>query len=210
MARITFQSPEKDNETVATVCESPSCSMHSFGGIYDSRNTKVHFDEDSPVWIEEDEPTVFLTEDEVSALWYSTDEYRLIKKSQYFALKLMENKEPFPDDEDLCARGLESRTRNGSRLKRMNIESAWDAVLYEQEKQYNDGRYNTTLLAKIYREATAQCAMTAFLRAKSDSQFVQKAYNLPPFTPTKTSTTSPVLRTAARKLSLETVTRLPC
>lgn len=203
-------SKKSDNETVSTVCESPSGSLHSFDakGWYE-KPTDVHF-ATKPTVIQEDEPTVILSDEEVNALWYTPDEYRLIRNSQYFAIKMLENKEcALEENDELCSRGLESRTKAGARRKRMNIAASWDAVLYEQEKQWDEGRYSPTALAKVYRDATAQCEMVAFLAGKRDAQFVQDTERQASSI-LKLASRPRFQRNSSRRLSLEKAPRSSC
>jgi len=136
------------------------------------RRKRVSFQQDEKL-IQEIASRVELTEEDLDALWYTKDEYELSKKSQLFIIKLMDRgMGSLENDDELCPRGLEGRTRAGARRKRKSIEAAWDAVLGEQEKQWDEGRFNSFTLARVYLESAAQSAMAAFLAAKRDEEFV--------------------------------------
>jgi hypothetical protein len=114
-----------------------------------------------------------LTEEDVATLWYTKDEYRLSKKSQLFIVKMMERGlSSLEDDDELCPRGLEERTRKGARSKQQNIDASRDAVMWEQEHQWEGGRHNSWALSRVYSESAAQCTMAAFLIGKRDAQYV--------------------------------------
>jgi hypothetical protein len=119
-------------------------------------------------------PTVNLSTDEIAMLWYTREEYCLMKKSVSFTVKLMEWKEGESiyddDDEEVCPRGLEGHTRNGFRRKRQNVEAAVDTVLIEQEHQWEMNVTDDAALARLYRNACAQCSMEAWLVAQKDAK----------------------------------------
>ncbi len=117
-------------------------------------------------------PSLSLSDDEISLLWYTREEYSLIQKSVSFTVKLMERKDVTIDDDDteLCYRGLESQTRRGSRRKRQNVEVAVDTVLMEQEHQWETNVTDHATLARLYRNACAQCSMEAWLVAQKDAK----------------------------------------
>ena len=74
-------------------------------------------------------------------------------------------------DEEMCARGLETKTRMGARQKRQNILRALDAVFSEQERQLDLGLFcDPNIIADVYRNATAQSSMDAWLVAQKDAR----------------------------------------
>ena len=115
------------------------------------------------------------TQEEIEANWYTENEFELIRKAYLFIVKLMEKTRPFQDDdEELCSRGLESRTRDGARRRKRDVETAIDAVLSEQERQWEGSFYNAKQLATVYRQATAQACMAAYVRAQKDERIAQE------------------------------------
>ena len=74
-------------------------------------------------------------------------------------------------DEEMCTRGLESKTRGGARQKRHNIIRAQDAVFSEQERQLDIRPVcDPNVIASVYHHATAQSSMEAWLVAQKDAQ----------------------------------------
>lgn len=143
----------------------------------------VRFENDDCLVVMSPQP-VTLSQKEISSLWYSQDEYRLIKSSQFFTVQKMESDELVlnNNDEDICTRGLESRTVRGRTRRQRNINCGWDCVLAEQDKQYETGLYSTTALAKAYRDVSAKCSMAAYLVAMRDKEYAdekQKAVGFP-------------------------------
>jgi len=174
------QSIDRKRISFEACCASPRSTLHAFGspsGNRDCRKNVSFADKETLVRIIP--ATIELTEDDVDALWYTKEEFQLSRKSQMFIVKLMERgMSSLEDDEELCPRGLESRTRLGARRKNETIEASWDAVLGEQEKQWQEGKFSAWSLARIYFEASAQSSMEAFLAAKRDAQFVENLKKL--------------------------------
>lgn len=116
-------------------------------------------------------PAVRLSDDEIVSLWYTEEEYCLMKKSISFTVKLMErNQTSMYDDDEVCPRGLEGHTRNGSIRKSQNVEGAVDSVLIEQERQWETNVVDDVALARLYRSVCAQCTMEAWLVAQKDAK----------------------------------------
>jgi hypothetical protein len=112
-----------------------------------------------------------LAEEEMTSLWYTDDEYRLFKRSQQFIVKMMgKNMNSLEDDDELCPRGLEAKTKMGYKQRKEAIEKGWDAVLIEQDKKCPD----PLRIAILYGTATAPCSVEALLRGKRDEKDVSK------------------------------------
>jgi hypothetical protein len=185
MISIAPGSKHDDDETLSTECISPATSLGSVepfspaikrAASSTKRRRSVRF---APPFdlTEERLPSVELTEKDVETLWFSKEEFRLMKKSYAFIVRLIEGKQGREDDE-MCSRGLETKTRLGARRRQQQIEGSVDAVLFEQEKQWEENIYSTRRLAEVYRQYTAQCSMTAYLVAQKDAQETEKQ-NIP-------------------------------
>lgn len=121
------------------------------------------------------QPSIELTEDDVASLWYTKDEYRLFKRSQFFIVKMMEQGiASLEEDEELCPRGLEAKTKKGTQRRRQAIEEGWDVVLGEQERQWREKNPNAVKLSGLYHEVAGESSMEAFIRAKRDEQYVTR------------------------------------
>jgi hypothetical protein len=154
---------------------SPRSTIDAFANTTQNKTTKKVSFVPKDTLVQEIPPAsrIELTEDDVAALWYTKDEYRLSKKSQLFIVKTMERGlTSLEDDDELCPRGLEERTRKGARRKQQCIEASRDAVLCEQENQWQGGRFSSWALARVYSESAAQSTMAAFLVGKRDAQYV--------------------------------------
>jgi hypothetical protein len=130
-----------------------------------------------------------LCEEELKSLWYTKEEYALMKRSTSFTVRLMMGLQrqagsiDEADDEEICTRGLESRTRTEARKRRHNIFCAIDAVMLEQERQRDMSSFSDIYtLARVYRDASAQCSLEAWLVAQKDAKAVEVAYEEPIYT----------------------------
>mmetsp|Transcript_19543 Transcript_19543/g.47182 ORF Transcript_19543/g.47182 Transcript_19543/m.47182 type:complete len:370 (+) Transcript_19543:396-1505(+) len=118
-----------------------------------------------------------LTPEDYEAMWYSKDEFRRMKKEDIIpTVKKMAKRIPL-DFENLGEepRGLEHKTPRGSRDRENNRDDAMDAVLDEQERQWNVNAVpNVDNIAKKYRQHSAHCQMNAYLLAQKDAEWVQE------------------------------------
>ena len=118
-----------------------------------------------------------LRPEDYEAMWYSKEEFRRMKKEDIVpTVKKMAKRIPL-DFENLGEepRGLEHKTPRGSRDRENNRDDAMDAVLDEQERQWNVNAVpNVDSIAKKYRQHTAHCQMNAYLLAQKDAEWVQK------------------------------------
>ena len=122
-------------------------------------------------------PDTEFTLEDMEGMWFSKDEFRLIKQSYRFIVKLMESKQGLLQDEEeedeMCSRGLESKTRVASRRRRQQIEASVDAVLCEQERQWENGYHSIRGLAQVYRQFAAQSSMLAYIAAQKDAKHTE-------------------------------------
>jgi hypothetical protein len=127
-----------------------------------------------------------LCEEERISLWYTKEEYALMNHSSSFTVRLMMGSHckagsiDVADDEEICTRGLECRTRTGARKRRRNIFTAIDAVILEQERQRDIASFNDIYaIARVYRDASAQCSLDSWLVAQKDAKAVEVAHEEP-------------------------------
>ncbi|KAG7359760.1 hypothetical protein IV203_034858 [Nitzschia inconspicua] len=113
-----------------------------------------------------------LTPEEFTTIWYSKDEFKEMKKEYVPIVKKLAKKLPLDDGEE--GRGLEHKTPRGCKSRQNNRFQAMDAVLDEQERQFEMERKDADYIAQIYRQSSAHCQMNAYLSAKKDAEFVQQ------------------------------------
>jgi hypothetical protein len=77
--------------------------------------------------------------DEVIATWYQKDEMAQMKADMVDTVRSMLRGELENDNEEQCMRGLESRTRIGANKRQENKLRALEAVLDEQDREFEAG-----------------------------------------------------------------------
>jgi hypothetical protein len=122
------------------------------------------------------------TPSERKAAWYDSREYRSLKVEQRKVVQLMEQGDldldlENDDEAEFSARGLESKTKDGSRQRTLAIVNAVCAVLGEQDDQIiprpsvvgsAPGTPDPESLAQTYRMYTLQSQNQALERAMID------------------------------------------
>jgi hypothetical protein len=77
-----------------------------------------------------------------------------------------------------CARGLENSTSQAQLAKKQNRRDAYDAVLDEQEEQYeNDDDYDDEAIAELYHEVAFSCHMWAHVVGMQDQRAAELIYD---------------------------------
>lgn len=118
----------------------------------------------------------------VSRAWYNQEELSHIKEEVYEianAISLVEESSKSKNRGAAitnssyslhCPRGLEYRTIEGAQRRRRNRKRAWDAVLDEQERQWEKhGAVDSEALATAYRVISEKSATEAHQNALSDA-----------------------------------------
>lgn len=117
------------------------------------------------------ERRIDLSADEIAAIWYNGNDFHAMKQTYYPTIKKMARGLPLDDDEE--PRGLEIKTPHGNKQRQLNKFLAIDVVLEEQNKQWDDNRFDFEYLGQIYRQSSAHCQMAAYLVGKADEKFVK-------------------------------------
>jgi hypothetical protein len=108
-----------------------------------------------------------IPEEEVNATWYDGGEYSEIKQSYQLTIFMMEAGEKL-NAEEHTSRGLEYRTQEGAWARYENKRDAYNAVLDEQDRQWQDDADDDEKISQIYLEHSTKCAQAAVQRAKAD------------------------------------------
>jgi hypothetical protein len=90
------------------------------------------------------------TEDEQVEVWYSRDEYDIIKARNNLIIKMMKGG-TFKESDEHTFRGLEHKLKDGFKRRRANKFNALNAVLEEQDTQFAKGRPDPDSIAEAYR-----------------------------------------------------------
>jgi hypothetical protein len=113
-----------------------------------------------------------MSQEDISSIWYSKDDFKEMKRQYTLIVKKLAKQLPLEEGEE--SRGLEFKTPRGCKSRQMNRYQAMDAVLDEQERQWELERRDVDYIAQIYRQSTAHCQMNAYLLAKKDAEFVEQ------------------------------------
>ncbi|GKY96551.1 hypothetical protein MPSEU_000614700 [Mayamaea pseudoterrestris] len=108
-----------------------------------------------------------IPEEEVNATWYDGNEYAEIKQSYQLTIFMMEAGEQL-NLEEHTSRGLEYRTQEGAWARYENKRDAYNAVLDEQDRQWQEDQDDDEKISIIYLEHSSKCAKAAADRAKAD------------------------------------------
>jgi hypothetical protein len=115
------------------------------------------------------------TDEELSAIWYNSDEYVEIKSSYQQTIMMMECSKSFPEAEH-TSRGLEYRTQKGAWARHENKKAAYGAVLDEQDIQWSKNKDDHDAIARVYLEHTIKSAKAAYAAALNDARAARDVY----------------------------------
>ena len=174
---------EADSTTTKPCFEEDANPSESVG------KKSVRFSEDLNVVVEVTHLNDLQDED-VTALWYDEYEYAMIKANRNLSIYMIESgKASILDEDNHTPRGLENRTREGSRRRNENKQNAYSAVFDEQHRQLcyqqkkkNDNNYTVirprrgdVSIASLYSKlSAAKCAREAVARALLDQKEAMK------------------------------------
>jgi hypothetical protein len=109
------------------------------------------------------------TEEEQEEVWYSRDEYDIIKARNALIVQMMRGG-TFEESEEHTFRGLEHKLKEGYKKRRANKFNALNAVLEEQDSQYAKGRTDPDSIAEAYRLVSLHAKESAFLLGSRDAE----------------------------------------
>ena len=89
--------------------------------------------------------------EEKNACWFSHHEYSIIHQRLGAIVRRMIEGEA----EGMCIHGLEHMAPEASKARQARKESAYDAVMNEQELQFRSGVYDPERLSALYLEASS-------------------------------------------------------
>ncbi len=123
-----------------------------------------------------------ITESEKKASWYNEDEIATIRMAccremvMLNARKRFQRKEYSSEEAILSCncRGLEYKTKEGSRLRLENRLSAWQVIELEQARQWREGLHDDEKMAEMYHDCTDEATQLAHFMALKDQQWVQE------------------------------------
>lgn len=114
-----------------------------------------------------------ISEEERSMIWFSREEFNVIKNNYQEIILKMRNKELLRDTDEHCTRGLECRSKAGSKRRRDTQVNGLLAVLGEQERQQQDGLEEPETLAVMYRQFSYHSQQAATNMGRRDEHEIQ-------------------------------------
>jgi hypothetical protein len=125
--------------------------------------------------------TVYLVEPCVDkALWYQNAEYNAVKCDIRHTVNLIERGVNLhaTNEEFVCYRGLEHRTKAGLRRRRQRRGDAYDTVLTQQEVQWITGKNDPWLIALHCMQTTMESKVEALAAASRDASWVLREHKI--------------------------------
>lgn len=113
-----------------------------------------------------------MTEEDFVRIWYCKDDFKEMKRDYMPTLKKMAKDLPLGRDEE--PRGLEHKTPKGNKRRHKNRLVSVDAVLREQDRQWDRNRIDAGFISELYIQASAHCRLEASLKAKEDEEYVKR------------------------------------
>jgi hypothetical protein len=100
-------------------------------------------------------------DEERDEIWYSRDEYDIIKARNSLIIKMMKSG-TFDESEEHSFRGLENKLKEGFKKRRAHKFSALNAVLEEQDRQISKGTKDDEAIGEAYRAVSLPAKEGAF------------------------------------------------
>jgi hypothetical protein len=116
------------------------------------------------------------TDEEFKASFYDITELESIKTELNLTAELVEVGDLHNDISEYCRRGTEYRTGQGARRRISNKHVGRDAVLDEQDVQWEDGVFDPDAIAGIYAAATWRCQIEVHRLALQDEKEAQEIH----------------------------------
>lgn len=113
------------------------------------------------------------TSEEKKASWFQEDEYAQITRECCKQVRKMEKGEQLRDKK-YCSRGLESHTRRASDAKSRTRKASIEAVLYEQDRQYEEGIEDDELISQFYIDSSSSSQLWAHRVALQDQRAAEE------------------------------------
>jgi len=113
-----------------------------------------------------------MEDEEVFSCWYHEEDYSMIKKRIRVSVLLMEAGRAVESPEH-TDRGIECRTADGARERYRNRRKTVNAVLDEQDSQWDNNVKDDDRLAKVSMGHSGKSRVSAMVRARQDQEFVR-------------------------------------
>lgn len=116
-----------------------------------------------------------MSEDDIEQIWYSHYDYDDIKASFEYTVFMMDAGEAKTvENDEHTTRGLEMRTEEGAWARFEHKRDAYNAVLDEQDRQWNDGEDDPEQISACCLEVSTSAAKGALERGLGDQEASEK------------------------------------
>jgi hypothetical protein len=103
-------------------------------------------------------------------LWWTGEDISRIKQDCRITVKYMDDREYFSENDNFCARGLESRTEQGSNMRKMRRIQCAFGVLDEQEFQREKSIRDASMISELYVNLSGTASQEAYIQALQDQK----------------------------------------
>jgi hypothetical protein len=110
--------------------------------------------------------------EEKKLCWFTREDYDEIRAERKIPVEIMQRGQPMINDGEHYYRGLEHKTREGSRRRHYDMIDAKIIVFEEQSQQAKRRVCDPEAVSKLYIENTAHCAASAQGRGLTDQTAV--------------------------------------
>jgi len=118
------------------------------------------------------------TDDEISNGWYDKDDFNRMSENVSDIAQLIADGETMLDGEELCTRGLEHIVEEElADYRAEKMINSIDAVLDEQEEQWDEGKEEPGLIAELYAEYAKPLLKEAHLIGLKDAEQGYKSWD---------------------------------
>eukprot|EP00339_Tiarina_fusa_P023890 CAMPEP_0117051886 /NCGR_PEP_ID=MMETSP0472-20121206/35857_1 /TAXON_ID=693140 ORGANISM="Tiarina fusus, Strain LIS" /NCGR_SAMPLE_ID=MMETSP0472 /ASSEMBLY_ACC=CAM_ASM_000603 /LENGTH=175 /DNA_ID=CAMNT_0004766285 /DNA_START=117 /DNA_END=640 /DNA_ORIENTATION=+ len=105
------------------------------------------------------------TDEEINSCYYRGEDFRAFKLDVKRAIRMLGTKRTI-DENKICTRGVECRTKESAAMRFRIRGAAQSAVLREQRKQTGNG---STTLAAVYSPIAGTSVVSAYMMGLSDA-----------------------------------------
>jgi hypothetical protein len=116
-----------------------------------------------------------LSDEDFAATWWTEDDYKQIKQTYKATARMMMRGEVFPeDDEHMCSRGLESKTKSGGNRRHHRKDRVSISLLKAQDFQRREGLHDPLYLAELYAAYSRPGCLLAEAQGILDQEAVRQ------------------------------------
>jgi hypothetical protein len=118
-------------------------------------------------------PLSEMADEEMAEVWYSEEEYAAIKSHVTETIRRVSEGDSVEEADGFCMRGLEGRTKFGSRRRKNNKAKALNAVWTTQIGLWKQKVDNPLVIAAAYKPHSTNAKYPAIALAHDDEKFVK-------------------------------------